>query len=195
MSTLTRRFLPLALGVVLVGGLIAGVAGTSFAQGDAAGVAASHSESAAELTADAEADRLATEAVAAQKPAACPSRTTAKMCTLYRAALTASSAGKYKWDSIGCYRKDSLPYHPEGRACDLVYGSIGKKAAGDNLSDGTAMKNWLVKNHTKYKIDHIIWRGVIYSPNGNWKGHSQPNCSSSKITACHYDHVHVSVVR
>ncbi|GIG58118.1 hypothetical protein Lfu02_24900 [Longispora fulva] len=195
MSTFTKRILPLALGVALVGGLIAGVAGTSFAQGDSTALSASHSESVADLTADAETDRIAAEALAAAKPVPCPARTTAKMCTLYRAALTASTAGKYKWDSIGCYRQDRLPYHPEGRACDLVYGTIGRRAAGDNLSDGTAMKNWLVKNHTKYKIDHIIWRGVIYSPNGNWKGHPQPNCNSGKITECHYDHVHVAVVR
>ncbi|WP_433271546.1 hypothetical protein ACQPZF_12675 [Actinosynnema sp. CS-041913] len=126
--------------------------------------------------------------------AACPARLTAKMCKLYKAMLSKSTSGKYKWDSIGCYRQDSLPYHPEGRACDLVYGKIGKKATGDNLADGNKMKNWLVKNHAKYKLDHVIWQGRIYSARTNWSTSGRPQ-SCSGVTDCHRDHVHVAVQR
>jgi hypothetical protein len=131
---------------------------------------------------------------AAASAVKCPSKITKRMCTLYRAMYTVSKKGGYKWDGIGCYRKDSLPYHPEGRACDLVYGKIGKQAKGDNLSDGTRMKNWLVKNHAKYKLDHVIWQGRIYSARTNWSSKGRPQ-SCSGVTACHRDHVHVAVRR
>jgi hypothetical protein len=121
-------------------------------------------------------------------------KVTAKMCRLYKAASSASSKGHYHWDSVGCRRSDPLPYHPQGRACDLVYGKIGKAATGDNKSDGTKMMKWLVAHHSQYAIDHIIWQGVIYSPNGNWRGHADKNCKKgSGVTACHRDHVHVAV--
>ncbi|GAA0367434.1 hypothetical protein NE235_03325 [Actinoallomurus spadix] len=123
-------------------------------------------------------------------------KVTKKMCTLYKKAGPAASKGGYHWDSVGCLRKDPLPYHPEGRACDLVYGKIGKKATGDNKSDGTKMVKWLVAHHKKYSIDHVIWQGVIYSPNGNWRGHKDKNCTSrAGVTVCHRDHVHVAVTR
>jgi hypothetical protein len=123
-------------------------------------------------------------------------KVTKKMCTLYKKADAVSRKGGYHWDALGCLRKDSLPYHPEGRACDLVYGKIGKAATGDNKSDGTKMMKWLVANHKKYAIDHIIWQGVIYSPNGNWRGHADKNCKrGSGVTVCHRDHVHVAVTR
>ena len=123
-------------------------------------------------------------------------RVTKKMCTLYKAAGSAASSGGYHWDSIGCLRSDRLPYHPEGRACDLAYGKIGRAATGGNKTDGDKMAKWLVKHHTKYAIDHVIWRGIIYSPNGQWRGHKDKNCTSrASVTTCHKDHVHVAVKR
>ncbi|WP_433180222.1 hypothetical protein [Actinoallomurus sp. CA-150999] len=56
------------------------------------------------------------------------------------------------------------------------------------------MMKWLVKNHAKYSIDHVIWQGIIYSPNGNWLGHPDKHCKKhSGATTCHRDHVHVAV--
>ena len=136
----------------------------------------------------------ATGGSVAAAAAKCPAKVTKKMCTAYRAMLKVAKKGGYKWDGIGCYRKDSLPYHPEGRACDLVYGKIGKQAKGDNLRDGTKMKNWLVKNHAKYKLDHVIWQGRIYSARTGWSSKGRPQ-SCSGVTDCHRDHVHVAVRR
>ncbi|GAB3962603.1 hypothetical protein GCM10029978_018430 [Actinoallomurus acanthiterrae] len=121
-------------------------------------------------------------------------KVTAKMCKLYKAASSASSKGHYHWDSQGCKHPDPLPYHPQGRACDLVYGKIGRTATGDNRADGYKMVKWLVGHHGAYSIDHIIWQGIIYSPNGNWRGHKDKNCKKgSGVTVCHRDHVHVAV--
>ncbi|GAB2938018.1 hypothetical protein GCM10027280_27810 [Micromonospora polyrhachis] len=148
---------------------------------------------AAEKTDAAKTGSAATTTAAKAK---CPSRTTSKMCKLYRAMLSKAKAGGFKWDRIGCYRApDSYPYHPSGRACDLMYGPGGTAAKGSNKSDGDKMRAWLVKNHKKYKIDHVMWRGKVYSPRGNWKGYAQSGCSGKRppVTACHYDHVHVAV--
>ncbi|MGW0431782.1 hypothetical protein ACWDV4_04410 [Micromonospora sp. NPDC003197] len=138
-----------------------------------------------------------TETTTAAKKVNCPKNITKKMCTLYRAMLPKAKAGGFKWDRIGCYRaNDAYPYHPGGRACDLMYGPGGTAATGSNLSDGNQMRTWLVKNHKKYKIDHVMWRGKVYSPRNNWKGYAQSNCGGKRpaATACHYDHVHVAVI-
>src|SRR3954452_6469133 len=74
-------------------------------------------------------------------------KVTAKMCRLYKAASSASSKGHYHWDSQGCKHSDPLPYPPQGRACDLVYGKIGRTARGDNRADGNKMVRWLVSHH------------------------------------------------
>jgi len=131
----------------------------------------------------------------ASAKAKCPKNVTKRMCKLYRAMLTAAKDGGFKWDRIGCYRAtDSYPYHPSGRACDLMYGPGGTAATGSNKSDGDRMRAWLVKNHKKYGIDHVMWRGKVYSPRGNWAGYAQSGCGKRPaVTACHYDHVHVAV--
>ncbi|HWG98414.1 MAG TPA: hypothetical protein VNV66_03605 [Pilimelia sp.] len=185
-STLRTQVVRLVLGAALLApALAAGAAPAGAAPGGGAGPAAG-----AAVTAPPTAPAAAV---------ACPARTTKKMCTLYRAAYRAGTKGKYRWDSVGCYRADRLPFHPQGRACDLVYGRIGKLATGDNRTDGDKMRSWLVKNRKKYNLDHVMWRGRIYSARTNWssKGRPQPGCANwkRKITTCHYDHVHVAVVR
>lgn len=124
----------------------------------------------------------------------CPANITRKMCTLYKAMYKVARKGDYLWDDIGCYRQDPLPYHPEGRACDLVYGKIGKKATGDNLRDGDKLKNWLIRNHAKFNLDHVIWQQRIYSARTNWSSAGRPQPCSG-VTDCHRDHVHVAVNR
>lgn len=137
----------------------------------------------------------ATEDDPALAAVSCPAKVTKKMCKLYKPMYDAAKKGKFLWDKRGrCKGADRLPYHPEGRACDLVYGKIGKPARGDALKRGNKLKDWLVKNHGKYQLHHVIWNGKIYSSRTNWRASGRPY-SCSGTTDCHRDHVHVAVNR
>ncbi|GAA3862582.1 hypothetical protein GCM10022243_31350 [Saccharothrix violaceirubra] len=125
----------------------------------------------------------------------CPSGVTKKMCRLYKSMYDSAKKGKYLWDKRGrCKGPDRLPYHPEGRACDLVYGKIGKPAGGDALKRGNRLKDWLVANHRRFQLHHVIWNGKIYSSRTNWRASGRPY-SCSGTTDCHRDHIHVAVNR
>jgi hypothetical protein len=79
---------------------------------------------------------------------------------------------------IGGCRPDSLPWHPNGLAIDVMIPNP-ESAAGIEL--GNEIVAYVLANKDRFGMQDAIWRGVYYTPNG-----SQP----SRLG--HYDHVHVT---
>lgn len=95
---------------------------------------------------------------------------------------------------IGCWRPDSMRWHPGGTACDYMY-KIGTPAKGKDLADGNKFVKWAMKNADRLDVYYLIWQGKIWTrSSGKWKqygGYGGP--SNQTATTGHYDHVHVNV--
>lgn len=82
-------------------------------------------------------------------------------------------------------RPDSLRWHPEGLALDVMvpdYGSSAGKALGDRILA------YVLANAGKFDLNHVIWRQAIYFPDGT--AHRMPDYGGPD--ANHYTHVHIS---
>ncbi|WP_231575548.1 hypothetical protein [Mycolicibacterium llatzerense] len=82
-------------------------------------------------------------------------------------------------------RPDSLRWHPEGLALDVMvpdYGSSAGKALGDRIL------SYVLANARRFDLNHVIWRQVIYYPDGT--AHRMPDYGGPD--ANHYTHVHIS---
>jgi len=82
-------------------------------------------------------------------------------------------------------RPDSLRWHPEGLALDVMvpdYGSSAGKALGDRIL------SYVLANARKFDLNHVIWRQAIYFPDGT--AHQMPDYGGPD--ANHYTHVHIS---
>lgn len=79
---------------------------------------------------------------------------------------------------IGGVRPDSLRWHPNGLALDVMIPDPGS-AAGIALGDEIVA--YVMENAARFGIQDAIWRGTYYTPNG---GRTSGNG--------HYDHVHIT---
>ncbi|TLH66445.1 hypothetical protein C1S80_08245 [Mycolicibacterium aubagnense] len=82
-------------------------------------------------------------------------------------------------------RPDSLRWHPEGLALDVMvpdYGSSAGKALGDRIL------SYVLANAQRFDLNHVIWRQAIYFPDGT--AHRMPDYGGPD--ANHYTHVHIS---
>lgn len=82
-------------------------------------------------------------------------------------------------------RPDSLRWHPEGLALDVMvpdYGSSAGKALGDRILA------YVLANAKRFDLNHVIWRQAIYFPDGT--AHRMPDYGGPD--ANHYTHVHIS---
>ncbi len=82
-------------------------------------------------------------------------------------------------------RPDSLRWHPEGLALDVMvpdYGSSAGKALGDRIL------SYVLANARRFDLNHVIWRQAIYYPDGT--AHRMPDYGGPD--ANHYTHVHIS---
>lgn len=87
--------------------------------------------------------------------------------------------------SIGGARADSLPYHNEGRALDVMipnYNTPDGKALGDRINA------FMLANAEKFGVEDTIWQDY-WQPAGGGAGNK---LNRSGDTAGHYDHVHIS---
>jgi len=87
--------------------------------------------------------------------------------------------------SIGGVRADSLRWHPEGLAIDVMipdYHSAAGKALGDSIV------RFVWAHADQFGLDHIIWRQVMYSRNGT----AQVLSDYGSDNANHYTHVHIA---
>lgn len=80
--------------------------------------------------------------------------------------------------NIGGVRPDSLRWHPNGLALDVMIPDHGS-AAGIAL--GNEIVSYVLRNAKRFGLQDAIWRGVYYTPDGARSGGYG-----------HYDHVHIT---
>ena len=87
--------------------------------------------------------------------------------------------------SIGGYRQDALPWHPNGLAIDVMIPDHGSPAGIDL---GNQIAGFALANAKRWGVNHVIWRQKIYlGPSaGSW------TADLGNETANHYDHVHIA---
>ncbi len=93
-------------------------------------------------------------------------------------AARAISAAFPQITAIGGRRPDSLPWHPNGLAIDVM---IPNPSSAAGIELGNQVVAYVLANADRFGMQDAIWRGVYYTPGG-----SQP----SRLG--HYDHVHVT---
>ncbi|MGH3637763.1 MAG: hypothetical protein ACRDUX_01930 [Mycobacterium sp.] len=79
---------------------------------------------------------------------------------------------------IGGVRADSLRWHPNGLALDVMIPNPGSDAG---IQLGNEIVAYAMKNADRFDLQDAIWRGVYYTPSGG----------RSSI-AGHFDHVHLT---
>lgn len=87
--------------------------------------------------------------------------------------------------NIGGVRADSLKWHPNGLAIDVMipnYATPEGKALGDQIVA------YVLDNADRFGVNHVIFRQEIYSRGGTHKRMSD----RGGVTANHYDHVHIA---
>ena len=75
-------------------------------------------------------------------------------------------------------RPDAKPWHPSGRAIDIMIPDAGSEAG---IALGDAIRDWALGNAEKFGVQDVIWRGTYYTPAGPSGGNYG-----------HYDHVHIT---
>ncbi|WP_225341357.1 hypothetical protein [Mycobacterium sp. WUMAC-067] len=85
---------------------------------------------------------------------------------------------------IGGYRPDSMKWHPQGLALDIM---IPNPTSPAGVALGNRVVEFLQTNRESLGVDHTIWRQQIDSGGG-------PKLMGDRggITANHFDHVHVA---
>lgn len=80
--------------------------------------------------------------------------------------------------NVGSVRPDSLQWHPNGLALDIM---IPDPSSDTGIALGNQIVSYVLKNAQRFGIQDAIWRGTYYTPSG-------PEGS----IAGHFDHVHVT---
>jgi hypothetical protein len=87
--------------------------------------------------------------------------------------------------TIGGYRQDALPWHPNGLAIDVMIPNYGTP---EGIELGNQIAGYALANAKRWGVLHVIWRQRIYPGIGapSW------TADYGSETANHYDHVHIS---
>ena len=86
---------------------------------------------------------------------------------------------------IGGVRSDSMKWHPNGLAIDVMipnYSSPAGRALGDRIVA------FVLDNADRFGVNHVLWRQTSYGKNRAPK----PMSNRGGTTANHYDHVHIA---
>lgn len=82
--------------------------------------------------------------------------------------------------------------HPAGKACDIVFGTLGQFPTGADKDNGDRLAQWLTTNADTY----IIWQGRIWSATRaeeGWRPYSGGDIyDPADPTGGHHDHIHWS---
>ncbi len=92
--------------------------------------------------------------------------------------------------TIGGYRPDSMKWHPQGLALDIMVSSAYPPLSPQGIALGNGIRDFLLKNAKTLGVDHVIWRQHIYYPSGT----SEAMEDRGGLTANHFDHVHVATL-
>jgi hypothetical protein len=82
--------------------------------------------------------------------------------------------------SIGGVRPDSLRWHPNGLALDVM---IPNPYSASGIALGDEIVSYVLRNAKRFGLQDAIWRGVYYTPSGAQRGGYG-----------HYDHVHITTI-
>ncbi|MEV5575829.1 hypothetical protein AB0L06_37825 [Spirillospora sp. NPDC052269] len=97
--------------------------------------------------------------------------------------------------TIGCYRSGAdAQDHAEGRACDFMESGGGAMPSAAAQRHGDQVAAYAVANASRLGVSYVIWKQHIWNiarASEGWR----PMADRGGITANHYDHVHISVLR
>ncbi|WP_081967947.1 hypothetical protein [Mycobacterium kyorinense] len=100
-------------------------------------------------------------------------------------AARAVSAAFPEIKTIGGVRPDSLKWHPNGQAIDVM---IPDPTSPHGRALGDAVLKFALQHKGAFDINHIIWRQTMYNPDGS----SQLMEDRGSPTQNHMDHVHIA---
>jgi hypothetical protein len=87
--------------------------------------------------------------------------------------------------TIGGFRPDSLPWHPNGQAIDVM---IPDPSSAHGKALGDAVLRFALQHRDAFSLNHVIWRQTLYNPDGS----SQLMDNRGSPTQNHMDHVHIA---
>jgi hypothetical protein len=82
--------------------------------------------------------------------------------------------------SIGGVRPDSMRWHPDGLALDIMVPNPG---SAEGIALGDRIVAFVLENAGRFGLQDAIWRGVYYTPDG-----------SQGSGYGHFDHVHITTI-
>ncbi|MCB0925466.1 MAG: glycoside hydrolase [Mycobacterium sp.] len=87
--------------------------------------------------------------------------------------------------TIGGYRQDPLPWHPNGLAIDVM---IPNYHSPEGIELGNQIAGYALANAKRWGVLHVIWRQGFYPGIGapSW------TADYGNETANHFDHVHIA---
>lgn len=87
--------------------------------------------------------------------------------------------------TIGGYRQDALPWHPNGLAIDVM---IPNYHSDEGIELGNQIAGLALANAQRWGVLHVIWRQGLYPGIGapSW------TADYGNETANHFDHVHIA---
>jgi hypothetical protein len=87
--------------------------------------------------------------------------------------------------TIGGYRQDPLPWHPNGLAIDVM---IPNHGTDEGIELGNQIAGLALANAKRWGVLHVIWRQGFYPGIGapSW------TADYGNETANHFDHVHIA---
>ena len=87
--------------------------------------------------------------------------------------------------TIGGYRQDALPWHPNGLAIDVM---IPNAHTPEGIELGNQIAGFALANAKRWGVLHVIWRQKLYPGIGapSWMA------DYGSETLNHYDHVHIA---
>jgi hypothetical protein len=87
--------------------------------------------------------------------------------------------------TIGGFRQDPLPWHPNGLAIDVMIPNHGSE---EGIELGNQIAGMALANARRWGVLHVIWRQGLYPGIGapHW------TADYGNETANHFDHVHIA---
>jgi hypothetical protein len=88
-------------------------------------------------------------------------------------------------ETIGGFRQDPLPWHPNGLAIDVM---IPNHDSEEGIELGNQIAGYALANAKRWGVIHVIWRQGFYPGVGapSW------TADYGNETANHFDHIHIA---
>lgn len=87
--------------------------------------------------------------------------------------------------NIGGVRPDSMRWHPDGLAIDVM---IPNYRSAESIALGDRVVAFVLDNAERFGVHHALWRQTSYGPNRP----ARPMSNRGSDTANHFDHVHIA---